>query len=38
VVEDRVLREVFAPEREAVTGGGENCIMRSSKIFALQRI
>jgi hypothetical protein len=38
VAENRVLREVFSPEREAVTGGGENCIMRSSKIFAFHRI
>ena len=33
-----MLREVFIPEREEVTGDGENCIMRSSKIFALHRI
>jgi len=38
VVENRALREIFAPEREAVTGGGENCFMRSSKMFALHRI
>jgi hypothetical protein len=38
VVENRVLREVFLPERQEVTGGGENCVMRSSEIFALHRI
>jgi hypothetical protein len=38
VVENRVLREVSAPEREEVIDGGENCILRSSKIFALHRI
>ena len=38
VFENGVLREVFAPASEKVTGGGENCIMRSSKIFALHRI
>jgi hypothetical protein len=38
VVENRVPREVFVPEREEVTCGGENCILRSSKIFALRRI
>jgi len=38
VVENKVQREVFVPEREEVKGGGENCIVKNSKIFALHRI
>jgi hypothetical protein len=29
VFENRVLRRIFEPKRDEVTGGGENCIMRS---------
>jgi hypothetical protein len=29
VFENRVLRRIFAPKRDEVTGVGENCIMRS---------
>jgi hypothetical protein len=27
--ENRVLRRIFGPKRDEVTGVGENCIMRS---------
>jgi len=33
VFENRVLRRVFGPKRDEVTGNGENCIMRSLGIF-----
>jgi hypothetical protein len=29
VFENRVLRRIFGPKRDDVTGFGENCIMRS---------
>jgi hypothetical protein len=29
VFENRVLRRIFEPKREEVSGGGEDCIMRS---------
>jgi hypothetical protein len=29
VSENRVLRRIFGPKRAEVTGGAENCIMRS---------
>jgi hypothetical protein len=29
VFENRVLRRIFGPKRDEVTGGRENCIMRS---------
>ena len=32
VFENRVLRRVFGPKRDEVTGNGENYIMRSSVI------
>jgi hypothetical protein len=32
VFENRVLRTIFGPKREEVTGGGENYIMRSFMI------
>jgi hypothetical protein len=38
VIENRVPREVFVPEREEVTCGRENYTLKSSKIFALHRI
>ena len=33
VFENRVLRRVFGPKRDEVTGNGENYIMRSLGIF-----
>ena len=38
VFENRVLRRVFGPERDEVTGNGENYIMRSLGIFSPYRI
>jgi len=35
VFENRVLRRVFGPKRDEVTGKGENYIMRSLGIFIL---
>ena len=32
VFENRVLRKIFGPKRDEVTGGGENYIMRSLMI------
>ena len=32
VFENRVLRRIFGPKRDEVTGNGENCIMRSLMI------
>jgi len=32
VFENRVLRRIFGPKRNKVTGGGENYIMRSFMI------
>ena len=32
VSENRVLRRIFRPKRDEVTGSGENCIMRSLMI------
>jgi hypothetical protein len=29
VLENRVLREIFEPKREELTGDGGDCIMRS---------
>jgi hypothetical protein len=29
VLENRMLRRIFGPKRDEVTGGGENLIMRS---------
>jgi hypothetical protein len=37
VSENRVLRRIFGPERDEVTGG-QNCIIRSSIIFTLHQI
>jgi len=31
--ENGALRKIFGPKRYEVTGGGENCIMRSLMIF-----
>ena len=33
VFENRVLRRVFGPKRDEVTGNGENYIMRNLGIF-----
>jgi len=38
VLENRVLRRVFGPKRDEVTGNGENYIMRSLGIFTLYPI
>ena len=38
VFENRVLRRVFGPKRDEVTGNGENYIMRSSVICTPYRI
>ena len=32
VFENRVLRRIFEPKRDEVTGSGENCVMRSLMI------
>jgi hypothetical protein len=32
VFENRVLRRIFGPKRDEITGSGENYIMRSLKI------
>jgi hypothetical protein len=36
--ENRVLRRIFEPKRDEVTGGGENCIMRSLKTCTLLQV
>jgi len=38
VFENRVLRGVFRPKRDEVTGNGENYIMKSSVICTPYRI
>jgi hypothetical protein len=39
VFENRVLRRIFGPKRDEVTGEiGENCIMRSFITFTLLQI
>ena len=38
VFENRVLRRVFGPKRDEVTGNGENYIMKSSVICTPYRI
>jgi hypothetical protein len=38
VFENRMFRRIFRPKRDEVTGGGENCIMRSSIIFTFNHI
>jgi hypothetical protein len=32
VFENRVLRRIFGPKRDEITGGGEKCITRSLMI------
>jgi hypothetical protein len=38
VFENRVLRRIFGPKRDEVTGNGENCIMRSFVICILRQV
>jgi hypothetical protein len=38
VFENRVLRRIFGPKRDEVTGGGENCITRSFVICTLRQV
>jgi hypothetical protein len=38
VFENRVLRKVFGPKRDEVTGGGENCVMRSFKTCSVHQV
>jgi hypothetical protein len=37
VFENRVLRRIFGPKTDEVTGGGENSIMRSCIICTLHK-
>jgi hypothetical protein len=38
VFENRVLRRIFGPRREEVTGGWKNCRMRSFVICNLRQV
>jgi hypothetical protein len=38
VFENRVLRTIFGPKRDGVTGGGESCITRSFIICTLHQV
>jgi hypothetical protein len=38
VFENRVLRTIFGPKTEAVTGGRGNCIMKSFVIYTVHQI
>jgi hypothetical protein len=38
VFENRMLRRIFGPKRDEVTGEGENCIMRSFVICTLHEV
>jgi hypothetical protein len=38
VFENRVLRRIFGPKRDEVTGVGENCIMRNFKTCAVLQV
>jgi hypothetical protein len=38
VFENRVLRKIFGLKRDGVTGGGENCIMRSFITLTLRKV
>jgi len=38
VFENGVLRRIFEPKREEVTGSGENCVMRSLMICTPQQM
>jgi hypothetical protein len=35
--ENRVLRRIFEPRRDEVTGNGENCITKSFMIYTLDK-
>jgi hypothetical protein len=38
VVENRVLRKVFGPKRDEVSGEGENCVTRSFVICTFHQV
>jgi hypothetical protein len=38
VFENRVLRRIFGPKRDEVTGDGEDCIMRSFITRTLRKV
>jgi hypothetical protein len=38
VFENRVLRRIFGPKRDEVTGGWKKCIMRSFVICTLRQV
>jgi hypothetical protein len=38
MIYERVLRRIFGPKRDEVTGGGENCIMRSFICCTLRQV
>jgi hypothetical protein len=38
VFENRVLRRIFGPKRDEVTGNGENCIMGRFVICTLRQV
>jgi hypothetical protein len=38
VFENRVLRRIFGPKRDEVTGSGENCIRRSFITCTLRQL
>jgi hypothetical protein len=38
VFENRVLRRIFGPKRDEVTGGWRNCIMRSCMVCTLRPV
>jgi hypothetical protein len=38
VFENRVLRRIFGPKTDEVTGSGENCIMRNFVICTLRKV
>jgi hypothetical protein len=38
VFENRSVRRIFGPKRDEMTGGGENCIIRSSIFCILQEM
>jgi hypothetical protein len=38
VFEKRVLRRIFFPKRDEITGAGENCIMRNFIICTLHQM
>jgi hypothetical protein len=38
VFENRVLRRIFGPRRDEVTGYGENCTVRSFKNYTIGQV